>query len=238
MSILAIMSIYNEKNFLPLKIQWCRNNNIDLYVCDNISDDGSWELLQKEEIASHQYDTDGMFSETLMQKEIKETLQKLSPEWVLYMGCDMFFDIPKNYNEYDYISFFYYAPKNTGETPSVPFNPFMTYKYAVPCGGINFLFKWSEEVIFNADEIKIPGTGLHNRTLALNYGDTKSKDEREHVKERKEKAWKNGDPVAWGQHYRHGSSIDWTWEKERLVNLEQTSHWNTIQRIAKECGLT
>jgi glycosyltransferase involved in cell wall biosynthesis len=236
--ITAIMSTYNEINFLPLKINWCRKNNLSLYVCDNISNDGTWELLQKENIPSHQYDSNEMFSETLMQKEIKTTLKQLSPEWVLYMGCDMFFDIPENYKDYDYISFYYYAPKNTGEELSIPFNPFITYHYAVPCGGINFLFKYSENVIFNADEIIIPGIGMHNRTLALNYGDTKSKEERESTKLRKQKAWDNGESTAWGSHYITGSSIEWTWDKSRLTNMKNTHHWPTILKIANDCDLT
>lgn len=237
MSITAIMSNYNEMNFLPLKIQWCRSNNIDLYVCDNMSTDGTWELLQKENIPSHQYSTDDMFSETLMQREIRSTLIKLNPEWVLYMGCDMFFDIPKNYNEYDYVSFYYYSFKYAGEERTLPFNPFNTHHYAHPCGGINFLFRWSENVKFNADEIIIPGKGMHNNTLALNYGDIKSIEEREETKERKQKAWNNGDPVAWGSHYLSGSEIGWIWDKNRLTDMRTTSHWQTIQRIAKECGL-
>ena len=63
------MSTYNEIDYLPLKINWCRANGIQLYVCDNMSTDGTWEMLQREVIDSHQYDTNGMFSEVLMQKD-------------------------------------------------------------------------------------------------------------------------------------------------------------------------
>ena len=237
MGITAIMSTYNEMNFLPLKIQWCRSNNISLYVCDNMSTDGTWELLQKENISSHQYSTDDMFSETLVQKEIKATLERLKPDWVLYMGCDMFFDIPKDYNDYDFITFYYYSFKYAGEERTLPFNPFITHKWAHACGSINFLFRWSEKVKFNADEIVIPGKGMHNETLALNYGDIKSIEEREETKKRKQKAWDHGDPVAWGTHYLHGSARNWLWDKDSLRDMSQTSHWETIQRIAKEAGV-
>ena len=234
MSITAIMSTYNEMNFLPLKIQWCRSNDIDLYVCDNMSNDGTWELLQKENISSHQYDTQESFSETLMQKEIKETLNRLEPEWVLYMGCDMFFDIPENYNEYDYISFYYYSFKYAGEPRNTPFNPFLTHPYAVACGGINFLFRWSKNVQFKADELIIPGRGMHDNTFAANYGDIKPIEEREETKRRKQKAWNAGDPVAWGSHYLTGSSINWLWNKNQLTDMRLTSYWETIQRFARD----
>jgi len=224
-------------NFLPLKIKWCKSNNIDLYVCDNMSTDGTWELLQKENIPSHQFSTDDMFSETLIQNEIKNVLVKLNPEWVLYMGCDMFFDIPKDYNEYDYVSFYYYSFKHTGEERKVSFNPFNTYHYACASGWINFLFRWSENVKFNADELIIPGKGMHNKTLALNYGDVKPIEEREETKKRKQKAWDNGDIVAWGSHYLTGSSIGWMWDKSTLVDMSLTPHWETIQRMARESGL-
>ena len=232
------MSVYNEMNFLPLKIRWCRSNNIDLYVCDNMSIDGTWELLQKENIPSHQFSTGDMFSEKLIQKEIRNTLIRLNLEWVLYMGCDMFFDIPENYQDYDYVSFYYYSFKYTGEERSIPFNPFKTHRWAHPCGGINFLFRWSDGVKFNADEIVIPGKGLHEHTLALNYGDIKPIEEREDTKRRKQKAWNHGDPVAWGSHYLDGSAIGWIWDKERLVDMSTTSHWKTIQQMAKDSGVS
>lgn len=231
------MSIYNEINFLPLKIQWCRSNNIQLYVCDNMSTDGSWELLQKEKIPSHQYDTEGIFSEVKMQNEIIKTLNILSPDWVLYMGCDMFFDIPKDYNEYDYVTFFYFCPRNTGEERTLPFNPFYTFQYASGGGPIKFLFKWSDKVVFKADEIIIPGEGHPTHMFALNYGDTKPKEEREETKARRQKAWNKGEPIAWGSHYIDGSRINWTWDKAILMDMKKSSHWNTIERIAKECGL-
>jgi len=239
MSITAIMSVYNEMDYLPLKIQWCRSNNIDLYVCDNVSNDGSWEYLKKENIPSHQYDTQGMFSETLMQIEIYNTLVKLNPEWVLYMGCDLFFDIPKEYNEYDYVLFDFYSLKNTGENVGTIFAPFSTYKYASHHGKLKFLFKWNKNVIFNADDIITPSLegGIDKGNIMLNYGDTKSKEHREETKLRRMKAWEKGENHIWGFHYIDGSERKWQWDRQQLIDLSSTHHWNTIKRIENDSYL-
>ena len=235
--ITAIMSIYNEINYLPLKIQWCKNNNIDLYVCDNMSNDGSWELLQKENIPSHQYNTQEMFSEVLIQNEIRSTLNKLNPEWVLYMGCDLFFDIPNNYNDFDFVWFNYFSFKNTGEILKT-FNPFKTYKYSMCHSPLRFLFRWNKDIIFFADDIVIKeGEGLNAGNIMINYGDTKSKGEREETRLRKTKAWENGENSGWGYHYKVGAELDWIWDKDKLINMEKTEHWQIIQQIGKQCGL-
>lgn len=235
--ITAIMSTYNEIDYLPLKIQWCRSNGMNLYVCDNMSTDGTWEMLKKCKIPSHQYDTNEMFSESLMQKEIKLTLARLDPQWVLYMGCDLFFDIPPDYDNYDFIRFAYYSVKNTGEKPVMPFNPFYTYHYGGAWNKLNFLFRWSKDVVFRADEITIPGICLDDNNLCLNYGDTKPKEQREETKRRKEKAWANGESKGWGTHYKTGSRDGWIWDKEKLTDLQQTLYWPVIQKIASDCGL-
>lgn len=238
MSILGIMSTYNEMNYLPLKIQWCKNNNIDLYVCDNLSTDDTWELLQKENIPSHQYDTQGMFSEALMQKEIYNTLVKLNPEWVLYMGCDLFFDIPEDYAEYDFVYFNYFSFKNTGETFE-KFNPFSTYHYAMNHTPLRFLFKWNKDIVFFADDIIIKeGIPLDRKNIMINYGDTKPKHEREETRQRKIKSWQNGENSGWGYHYTIGNELDWIWDKNKLIDVSLTPYWPVIQKIEKDCGLT
>ena len=90
MRTLCILTIYNEIKFLPYKLQYCIDNNLDLYVIDNMSNDGSWEWLQENNIKSHRFDTDGMFYLKALQKEMVKTVHKEKPDWAIYNGCDLF----------------------------------------------------------------------------------------------------------------------------------------------------
>ena len=86
MRTLCILTIYNEIKFLPYKLQYCIDNNLDLYVIDNMSNDGSWEWLQENNIKSHRFDTDGMFYLKALQKEMVKTVHKEKPDWAIYNG--------------------------------------------------------------------------------------------------------------------------------------------------------
>lgn len=225
--ITAIMSTYNEIEYLPLKIQWCRSNGIDLYVCDNMSNDGTGEMLQREGIASHQYDTQGVFSEVRMQKEIKDTLVRLQPDWVLYMGCDLFFNIPLEPIECNVISFQFLSAKYTGEVRE----PF-TYQYGMIHQPLKFLFKWNDDIQFAGDEIIIPNEKCyHSGLIAINYGDTKPKEQRLETLARRQKAWDQGECRGWGSHLAEGSKIDYLWNRDQLVNFRNTEYWKQIEQI-------
>ena len=90
MKVLCILTIYNEIEFLPYKIKYCKENDLDLYIIDNMSNDGSWEWLQKNNIKSHRFDTNEMFDLKALQGEIISTVHKEKPNWVIYNGCDLF----------------------------------------------------------------------------------------------------------------------------------------------------
>tara|TARA_B100000315_G_C14180540_1_gene408697 strand:- start:132 stop:455 length:324 start_codon:yes stop_codon:yes gene_type:complete len=105
MKVIGIQNIWNEIDYLPLKIKWCEKNNIEPYIIDNMSDDGSWEWLQKNNIPSHRFDTGGAFHLSKLNDEMTKTLHKIKPSWIIYMGCDEFFvgDKPliKTFKQYD-----------------------------------------------------------------------------------------------------------------------------------------
>ncbi len=61
MQILTIMHVYNEGKMLPYTLQYQKAHDVPLYVIDNMSNDGTWEVLQEQGIASHRFDTGGAF---------------------------------------------------------------------------------------------------------------------------------------------------------------------------------
>lgn len=243
--ITAIMSTYNEIDYLPLKIQWCKSNGIELYVCDNMSTDGTWEMLQANDIKSHQYDTGGMFSEVLMQREIRKTLDRIKPDWVLYMGCDMFFYLPKHTppvllnDEYNCISFNFISAKYTGEDRLLPFNPFRTFTHVMIHQRLKFLFKYQDGIKFNGDDILIPNENCHHaNSIVINYGDTKLPIQRIESLKRKQRAWDAGiDNLGHGEHLREWAIGTQLYYKQDLINVKDSSRWYQIEQIAKDAGL-
>ncbi len=240
MKSLAIMSTYNEQQFLPLKIQWCKANGFDLYVCDNMSTDDTVKILQDNSVPFHQYDTKGIFSELRMQNEIYDTLCRLNPDWVLYMGCDLFFNFHVrliNYN-YNCYSFQFYSMKYTGELRRELFNPFDNFRYGMKHDRLKFYFKWNKDIQFRGDEIIIPNESCFDSVnLAVNYGDTKTQAERMETLHRRQKAWNMGECNGWGEHLRHGNSKNWQWDKRDLIDFKDTSIWPYIQQIKIDAGL-
>lgn len=240
MKITGIMSVYNEQDFLPLKINWCRSNNIDLYVCENISTDNTVKLLNNNEIAYHRYDTMGVFSEMLIRNEVLTSLYRLKPEWALYMGCDLFMNLPEKDipQEYNCISLTFISMKYTGEERIKPFNPFDNFRYGMKHHRLKFLFRWSEDVKISGDNVYVPDEKCFESSgILVNYGDTKPAEQRNESMRRRELAWECGENKAFGEHFRMGNIRNWTWDKDQLIDFSQTEYWDQIQNIKKDCGL-
>tara|TARA_Y100001968_G_scaffold295301_1_gene302563 strand:- start:3534 stop:3896 length:363 start_codon:yes stop_codon:yes gene_type:complete len=55
-----------------------------------MSDDGSWEWLQENNISPHRFDNGGIYDLFSLQSEILRTVHRIKPDWVIYNGCDLF----------------------------------------------------------------------------------------------------------------------------------------------------
>ena len=53
MRVMCILTVWNEREYLPLKLEYCKQNKLEPYIIDNMSTDGSWEYLQENKIPSH-----------------------------------------------------------------------------------------------------------------------------------------------------------------------------------------
>lgn len=91
MKILSIANVYNEINFLKYRLKWSKYNQFDLFIVDNMSNDGTYEFLKQHQIAHSRIDTDGAFHLFMLQEEINKKIHEIKPDWVIYHGADMFY---------------------------------------------------------------------------------------------------------------------------------------------------
>ena len=247
MRVVAIQHVWNEIEYLPLKIKWCERNNIEPYVIDNMSDDGSWEWLQENNIPSHRLDTNGSFWLKPLLNETQKTVHKIKPDWVIFMGCDEFFvaqdsiiDTLKKYNKQgiELIKIEGVALCNTGEDMT-DFDPINTFFYSVrkvpkPGHIQTRIFKYTPKVIFTNDNVKVPNAKIAKLDgCFFNYGNAKPASQREATLRRREKAWKEGMHRNLGCHLRVYSKRNWLWEKEKTWDIRKQKYGPFIEKLQK-----
>ena len=247
MKILCILTTYNDIDFLKFKKKFCDYHDLDLYVIDNYSDDGTWEWLRDNDIPSHRFDTKDMFVLPWLQAEIVRTLHSLKnkPDWVIYNGADMFpITLPSirssievaDRQGYNLMAIPRGGVFNTGEERTE--NPFKTYFY----GGIRkvnalevFIHKYDESVNYFGDTVSF--FGIQNRVkleegFIIDYGDTKTASQRNKIYERRQKAWDaNLMSLGHGTHYIKGNKCNWIWNKNDLTNFKETPQLQYIQHL-------
>ena len=245
MRVICILTVWNEIEFLPLKVEYCRLNGLVPYFIDNESDDGTWEWLQQHKINSHRLGTDNSFSLRALQADIVKTLHRLRPDWVVYNGCDLFpITLRPLHDELvhldrqgfnsawiDCIHF-----HNTGEERG-KFDPFNTYFYHGPVARFKMIHKYNPYIIYQADDVSFPGQRAGNiNGIMVNYGQTKTKKERMRTLERRRKAWATGEPKGHGTHYLEGEKKNWVWDKRNLSDVRKGKwavHVRKLQELAR-----
>ena len=70
----------------------------------------------------------------------------------------------------------------------------------------------------------------------INYGNTKSAEERAETLKRRRKAWDNGEPRGHGVHYITGEKLNWVRNKEDLIDVRNTKYYPYIQKLQEVSG--
>jgi hypothetical protein len=237
--ILAISFAFNEINFIKLKKQWCKNENIDLYIIDNISNDGTWECLLEQGISCHQFDTNGEFHLNKLQDELIKTVHAIKPDWIIYMGADEFLFSPngirKDIEEADRQGYTVINNKtlnfhNTGENSDL--HMFEKFFYYSDYGTQVRIKKYSPNISLWADYF-VGDTNIKKSSgfCLVNYGDTKTAAEREETLKRREKAWANNLDKNFGNHYVKGKAKNWIWDKTELIDIRTTNYSWVLQKL-------
>ena len=245
MRIVNILTCYNEIEYIPYTIAYYKKIGIDVFVLDNYSTDGSYEWLIDHKIPVERVDTEGAFHLERLQKARIKKMHELKPDWVIYGDADEFIvtvSTPlreiialadqKGFNELVCRKFEFY---NTGEGRPKG-NPKNTYYYyANPFGekgGIARIHKYDFQVTYDMDFFVFKEEKpCVIEAFVLNYGTTKSKEQREDVFKRRQKAWDKGLPKLIGSHYLKQRARDWIWDKEALLDVR---NFEPLRRFINE----
>lgn len=237
LKILYIIHIYNEIDFLPYKVRWCRQNGLGIHILDNYSTDGSWEYLQKNKISCERVNTDGTFHLAILQKATNNALLRINPHWVVYLGMDTFTITPRPLRDEiasckcdmmvgPWLNFF-----NTGEERGNPFKTYFYYsKIKAP---IALIFRYHRKAQIFADEVlyRIPKKVVHLPGAYVNFGNTKPKEQRIDTLNRRKKAWMRGLNRVWGTHYPVYNKQGWQWEKRKLKDIRESEYWELHKKL-------
>lgn len=221
-------------------MEWCRRNNLRPYIIDNYSNDFSYEWLKDHKYECHRIDTRGAFDLRALQKEIVKTTNRIKPDWVVYLGIDLFIfaDMPIDVlcNKADLmgcniIGFPMIDICRTDEEPGNPFRTYFYYRHSRNL--IEFVYKWNQQVRLSADMVRIPNRrGLTPDGVMINYGRTKSPEKRQELLRRRQLAWKRGLDKTSGRHYLREQARNWTWDKSELKDIRNSEYWKYVKDYA------
>ncbi len=233
MNILNIMTCYNEIEYLPYTVEYYQDLGIDVFVLDNFSTDGSYEWLIQNKIPCERVDTNGAFHLVKLQIARLATMHFHKPDWVIYGDADEFIVIPnlplkqlvgvadeKGFNLIKCRKLNFY---NTGEKREKK-NPKDLFFYYKEAPGLEReivrIHKYQSQIEYSFDFVQVTDPKICIvEGFVLNYGGTKSKEQREDVLLRRQKAWKEGLTSVAGEHYIEHKNQDWIWKKNELYDV-------------------
>ena len=240
MHILNPMLCYNSIDIIPYSINFYKKQDIDVFVLDNYSNDGSWEYLNDNKIPCKRVNTNETFDLRILVKEKEDIIRKIKPDWVIKAGADSFIitdkpiiDVVKETEKmgFNIICFPFIRLFNTGEKrlDPDPRKVFFRYKLIKTCQTIHNL---SDFAGYLADHINMRNRKrkIINEFCVLDYGNARPKEKREEEYERRKKAWKKGMNRNWGNHYRIFSKGGWLWNKDDFEDIKYSNYWKTIKK--------
>lgn len=240
MHILLPMLCYNSLDIIPYTIKYYQKEDIDIFVLDNYSTDGSWEYLQDNNIPSKRVDTNNCFDLNQLLHYKEEIIHQKKPDWIIVSGSDDFILTPTpmidfiqniNNNGFDIIEIPLIRFLNTGEIKknfSDPRDIFFYYEQYEPMKVIHSYKKFdnyfADTPIMNSDHMIIQPSNC----LFIDYGNTRGFEKREEEYKRRKLAWKRGLPEHFGSHFKNASERNWIWDKKDLSDIRKSEYWNII----------
>jgi hypothetical protein len=238
MRILATCFVYNEVKYIDQWVKWYHSQGCELFVLDNMSNDGTFEWLQKNNIPCERFDTNGAFHLHKLQDELMKHVARINPDWVVYCGADLFYITDKPLNEaiaevdaqgFNQIRLACYNMVNTGEMFGTPLQMHFTR------GGLYrdliMIAKYGKGFSVKNDHIGLSeGKVIKLKGAMVNYGGCKPAKEQEEKLARRQKAWDEGLPANVGKHFRAGKNKNWIFPVEQTANLAESPVWEYIKK--------
>jgi glycosyltransferase involved in cell wall biosynthesis len=243
MSVINIMCCYNEIEYLPKVIRFYQQQDIPVYVADNHSTDGSWEWLNDHGIPCEQFDTEGCFNLEAQQRLRRRiALRHAQMEWVIYGDADEYIATQLDLKEVlsfaakhecNVIRMKSFNLFNTGEQrqADVTRTYFHYQERYRERQGIERIHRNLPQVAYQADAILLQNKKHLNvvQGNVLNYGSTKTAEQREDVYRRRVRAWEKGlVPRVHGSHYPENSARGWVWDRAELPDMRDHEDYSFI----------
>lgn len=237
--ILLPMLCYNSLDIISKTISFFKKQDIDVFVLDNYSNDGSWEYLKDNRIPCKRVNTNNLFDLNKLNNERISIIRKIRPDWVLRVDSDCFVlsktikrfieSLGNNFNIcYSQCLRFY----NTGEN-RISDDPRKVFFYFDNLKQLPVLHSYNDFITYSGDKVIMrkerPFT--YERCPALDYGNTRSKEKREEEFKRRRLAWKNGLSKYWGRHYISASRRGWIWDKNKLTDIRKTKYFSRFKQV-------
>jgi hypothetical protein len=246
-TVLNIICSYNEYQYLPNVVRYYEREGVDVVVADNYSDDATWEWLNDNGVPCFRFDTNGEFNLLKQQALRKEAMAFYKEyEWIIYGDADEYLvsdisliDLKEKAIELkkSAVSFPCLEMLNTGEVVDYERRKEATntYEYYMRIGRRHRFFENSRTIRFYADFIKTNQLLMYEQCVVLNYGRTKPKYLREESLARRKKAWENGLPKLFGEHYLDDSKVGWLWDKKDFDSIKDHNMFDIIyKKVIKE----
>ena len=239
MNILCVMYVYNEIDLIDQKIGWCKKNGIKTAIIDNMSDDGTFEYCKENCDYVRRVDTNGAFDLMVLLDECSKVVSEIKPDWILLQSPDSYLATSKNIVDliketdisgFKYITSKYYMLVSESHAYKPQGDKFicMSAKYY---DGFKF---YPDKLCANSihQEFSIKGEERRLREsegLFLNWGMSRSVEQRERTYKRRKKAWDNGLPSNMGRHYTKARSKNWDFSSFELYDMSDRDIFKTLK---------
>lgn len=256
MRVLACGVVHDEIDILPYLLGHLKAQEIEVFIYDNFSDDGTWEYLQESGTQCERISSDGKFSLVKFIEKREEKWREERPDWCIFLDADEFpltFQFPtlrefiedRDQKGFNVIQQTRVNFRPTGTEDFSEGDPLKIYRYyfiSLPghrghpqCDRI---FKYSDGMKLHSGGhfIKMPdkcvsAEGLNNPIFHY----TMRENARQKTLQRLER--RNKDEVTvelgWNKHYKKFVANDeWVWDKDKLYDIENPS--DTLYKIMEE----
>lgn len=240
MKILATALCYNERPYIETMVKYYRSQGCDLFIVDNMSNDGTYEWLVENKVKTVRVNTEESFHLKMLQTVLNRHLLLLRPDWIVYCGIDSYYYFPdgivkeiKNADRIDcnlidthHFSMYYTGEERNGKDFK------NTYFYGLKHRNLQMIGKYiPRNTRIEADAIKIiPAKVYISSGVFLNYGMCKTKEERESTYARRIKAWEMGLTKGYGTHYKPAQDRNWIWNVQDLFDVRNTGFGKMIYK--------